>query len=246
MHGEAIARLLAARKGGPLYAPDYELAGLDDVWTIQSGVMAALGPVGGWKVGRSAPDQPAIRAPIRAGMIRPSPAIWQPSETRLRGAELEIAFRINAPLPPADAPDFLSRLAKAVTPLPAFEVIDSRLGDPRTASRLWILADFQMNAGLVPGAPFEGDWQPEDFDHVSARLEADGEVICDGPATMPGGSPFALLAELARSCGDHCGGLQPGQIVTTGSFTGLRFFKAGTTLTGTIAGMAPISATFAV
>src|SRR3546814_4924054 len=54
-----------------------------------------------------------------------------------------------------------------------------------------------------------------------------GAVLIDGPATMPGGNPFDLLAELVRSCGNHCGGLQRGQIVTTGSFTGMRFFAAG-------------------
>lgn len=243
---DAIVRLLAARRGGPLVdATSYDLKSDADAYAIQAGVMAALEPVGGWKVGRSAPDQPAIRAPIRAAMIRPSPAVWQPAEARLRGLELEIGFRIDAPLPSVDVPDFLLRLAAAVTPLPVFEINDSRLADPQAADPLWRLADFQLNAGLVCGAPLETAWRPEDFDHPSIRLLANDTEIFAGPATLPGGTPFALLAALVRECGDHCGGLQPGQIVTTGSFTGLRFFPAGTTLTGTIAGMAPLTATFA-
>src|SRR3546814_17110613 len=77
-------------------------------------------------------------------------------------------------------------------------------------------------------------------------LTADGAVLIDGPATMPGGNPFDLLAELVRSCGNHCGGLQRGQIVTTGSFTGLRFFAAGTTVTGRIAGWPVLGVPFAL
>jgi len=38
--------------------------------------------------------------------------------------------------------------------------------------------------------------------------------------------------------------VQPGQIVTTGAFTGLRFFKPGTRLRGSFAGMAPLEMMF--
>lgn len=248
MHGSAIAGLLAARSGGPLFAPGYELQSLDDVWAIQSGAMATLGPVGGWKVGRWDADAPLIYAPIRAATIKPSPAVLSSDECRLRGLELEVGFRIDATLPAADDPDFLRKLAACVTPMPVFEVVDSRLDDPREASPLWRLADFQLNAGLVFGEPLAAGWNPGDFDHPHVQLTADGADVCAGPATLNTGTPFGMLADLVRQLsipgGDHCGGVQPGQIVTTGSFTGLRFFAKGTTLTGRIAGLAPISATF--
>lgn len=245
---DLVARLLAARRGGALVDPATEPNGpesLDDVYAIQAGVMAALGPVGGWKVGRAAPDQPAVFAPIPAAAIRKSPMAWPQAESRLRGVELEIAFRIDGPLPPADAPDFATRLAETVTPLPVFEILDSRLADPQGASAQWKLADMQINAGLVCGTPLLGAWSAADFVNPAARLEADDAVLVDGPVTTPGGSPFDLLAELVRICGDHCGGLRPGQIVTTGSFTGMRFFKPGATVTGSIAGWPVIGVTFA-
>jgi len=208
-------------------------------------VMAELGAVGGWKVGRAAPDKPAIRAPIPAAAIRQTPALWPRSESRLRGVELEIGFRVDAALPPLDAPDFRSRLAAAVTPLPVFEILDARIIEPRQAGPLWILADMQMDAGLVIGAPHAAAWSPEDFDQPMAELAAEGATpLVSGPAVMPGGNPFDLLALLVRECGTHCGGLRPGQIVTTGSYTGMRFFAAGTKVSGRIAGMAPLSVTF--
>jgi 2-keto-4-pentenoate hydratase len=244
-----VEQLLAARSGGAPVATPGDLGGLDEVYAIQSGVMAALGAVGGWKVGRWEYDAPLIYAPIRADMMRASGAVWQPAECRLRGAELEVAFRIDAALPSPDDPRFLHRLAACVTPMAVFEIVDSRLADPREASLLWRLADFQINGGLVYGAPPATAWSPAMFDAPSVRLAADGETLCDGPATLNTRTPFIMLADLVRQLSgpgrDHCGGVQPGQIVTTGSFTGLRFFGKGTTLTGMIDGLPPVVTTFA-
>lgn len=240
-----IDQLLAARHGGPLLQPREDLPGFDTVYAIQSGVMAKLGRVGGWKVGRWDAGSPLIYAPIRADLIRPAPDTRQPTDCRLRGAELEVAFRIDARLPSPGSHDFLPALAACVTPMAVFEIVDSRLAEPKTASKLWQLADFQLNAGLVCGAPLTTPWQPEDFAQPQVQLTADGADIVTGPATLNTNTPFGMLADLVRDCGDHCGGVQPGQIVTTGSFTGLRFFAKGTTLTGRIASLPSISVRFA-
>lgn len=245
---DLVARLLAARAGGALVDPAKETQGPQtpaDAYAIQAGVIAALGPVGGWKIGRPAPDQPAAFSPIPAAAIRSTPAIWPQAESRLRGIELEIAFRIEDALPDPAAADFAARLAAVVTPLAAFEILDSRLTDPQGVSALWKLADFQIDAGLVVGAPLAGAWTPADFAKPVVHLEAGGDILAEGTADMPGGNPFDLLAELVRICGDHCGGLRPGQVVTTGSFTGMRFFAPGTTVTGRIGRFAPLAVTFA-
>jgi 2-keto-4-pentenoate hydratase len=244
-----VDQLLGARRDGPLLQPTEDLSGFDAVYAIQSGVMAGLGRVGGWKVGRWDAGSPLIFAPIRADLIRPAPDTRQPEECRLRGAELEVAFRIDAKLPLPGSHDFLPALAACVTPMAVFEIVDSRLAEPKTASKLWHLADFQLNAGLVYGAALTTPWQPEDFANPQVQLTADGTDICNGPAALNTNTPFGMLADLVRQCsspgGDHCGGVQPGQIVTTGSFTGLRFFAKGTQLTGRIDNLPPITATFA-
>ncbi|WP_428247557.1 hypothetical protein [Ferrovibrio sp.] len=238
------ARLLAARQGGPLLDSSGIALDLDDVYAIQAAVMPALGPVGGWKVGRGSVHEPIIFAPIRHSGIAPSPCLWPRAESLLCGLELEIAFRIDGPLPALDAPDYAARLQACVTPLPVFEVVDSRLSDPETADPLWRLADFQLNTGLIIGKAHEKPWRPDDFIRVPGELIADSSTIAEGMLTQLGGSPFELLMLLLRQIGNHCGGVQPGHIVTTGSFTGLRFFKPGTRLRGTIAGMAPLEMMF--
>lgn len=247
-HAQAIASLLAAWRGGPLAVTDAanEPADIAAAHDIQAAVAADLGiEVGGWKVGRWSANDPLFYAPIRADLIRSAPDTRQPAETRLRGLELEIAFRIDAPLPSPTAPDFIDRLAAVVTPMPAFEVVDSRLADPRAAGPLWRLADFQMNAGLILGEPLtKGGWKPENFARPNVRLSADGKDVANGPAALNTNTPFGMLADLVRDC-RHCGGLQPGHIVTTGSFTGLNYFAAGATLRGEITAMSPITMTFA-
>ena len=155
-----------------------------------------------------------------------------------------MAFHIDAKLPSPGAHDFLPALAACVTPMAVFEIVDSRLAEPKTASKLWQLADFQLNAGLVYGAPLTTPWQPEDFAKPQVRLTADAADVCNGLATLNTNTPFGMLADLVSACGDHCGGVQPGQIVTTGSFTGLRFFPKGTQLTGQIANLPAITCTF--
>ncbi|WP_430398189.1 hypothetical protein [Ferrovibrio sp.] len=242
--GEIVARLLAARQGGPLFDPAGIAIDHADILAIQAGVMAALGPVGGWKVGRGAPDQPIIFAPIRASGIAASPKLWPREDSRLCGLELEIAFRIDSALPPLDAPDYAAKLAASVTPLPVFEVLDSRLLNMETTDAHWRLADLQINAGMITGAAYDKPWQPDDFIRLNGELIADASIVVDGLLTQPGGSPFDLLIELLRQVKDHCGGVQPGQIVTTGAFTGLRFFKPGTRLRGSFAGMAPLEMMF--
>ena len=239
-----VDQLLAARRSGPLLQPTEDLPGFDAVYAIQSGVMAGLGRVGGWKVGRWDAGSPLIFAPIRADLMRPAPDTRQPAECRLRGAELELAFRIDAPLPSPGAHDFLPALAVCVTPMTVFEIVDSRLAEPKTASKLWQLADFQLNAGLVYAEPLTTPWQPDDFARPQVQLAADGVDVCAGPATLNTNTPFGMLADLVRTCGDHCGGVQLGQIVTTGSFTGLRFFAAGAQLTGRIANLPPVAVSF--
>lgn len=240
-----VDQLLAARRGGPRLQPAEDLPGFETVYAIQSGVMAGLGSIGGWKVGRWDAGSPLIFAPIRADLMRPAPDTRQPAECRLRGLELEVGFRIDAKLPSPEAYDFLPALVACVTPMAVFEIVDSRLAEPKTASKLWQLADFQLNAGLVYGAPLTTPWQPDDFAHPHVQLTADGADVCNGTAMLNTNTPFGMLADLVRACGDHCGGVQPGQIVTTGSFTGLRFFAKGTQLAGRIATLPPISARFA-
>jgi len=241
-----IDLLRAAHQGGrKLTGADLEnvVVNLATAYRIQEAVTGALGPVGAFKTSRKSADDTPIMAPILADRVRRSPARFSRSELDLVGLELEVAFRVDRALPePSDA-DFADRARGCVSPVVAIEVVDSRLTDHESADPLWNLADNQINAGLVYGEPV-GDWMGMDLSRVAANVEVAGETIFDGIAAVPGGDAFDIFCAFARLVGDHCGGLQPGHLVTTGSVSGLRFIEFGQPVHGQIEGLGAVRVDF--
>jgi 2-keto-4-pentenoate hydratase len=236
--------LLLARNGGPkLPASVGEGLTRDRVFAVQAEVAAELGPVGGFKVARPS-GAPIIIAPIMARDIHQSPATIPLSEGEEAGVELEYAFRLIAPLPDTAAPDFENRLRHAVELLPVFELVQSRLADPKGANAALKMLDNQLNGAVVLGAP-RADWHAIDVTRAEAHLTLGDDTLLDGVAAVPGGDAFATLCALAQALGDHCGGLQPGQVVITGSLNGLPWMRAPIVAQGNIAGLGSVSMTLA-
>lgn len=243
---DVIDLLRAAHGGGrKLNGADLDNAVADfgAAYRIQDAVTRGLGTVGAFKTGRKAAGETPIMAPILANRVRRSPARFSRSELDLIGIELEVAFRVDRALPDPGDGDFADRARGCVSPLVAIEVVDSRLADHESADPLWKLADNQINAGLVYGEP-AGDWTGMDLSRVTASLEVAGETIFDGVAAVPGGDAFDVFCAFARIVGDHCGGLQPGHMVTTGSVTGLRFIEFGQPVHGQIEGLGAVRVDF--
>lgn len=239
----AAARLLDARGAGRpfLAAPDDGPADEAAALAAQALVAAEVGPVGAFKTGRKTPDAAPIMAPIFARDIHASGATI--AGGRLRGVELEVAFRLERPAPAPDDPAFEQKLRAAVVALPAIEIIESRLEDMEAAGPHWKLADNQMNGALVLGAPL-ADWAALPLARPALRLAIAGATAQEGPTDAPGGDLFATYAAFARRVGRHCGGLAPGMAVITGSLTGMRFTVAGATVDGWIEGLGAVGCRF--
>jgi 2-keto-4-pentenoate hydratase len=243
-------KLLEAReRGRPLRGetPATGPASIEEAYAVQRLVAESLGAVGAFKSGRNAPAETPIMAPVPAAMVRASPARFGAGELNLIGIELEVAFLVREPLPRAEDPRFAERARACVSPLAAIEIIDSRLADFEAAGALWKLADAQVNGGFVYGEPV-GDWGGLDLATLDVRLDIDGITVADGPATVPGttvpGGAFDVFCAFARLVGDHCGGLVPGQYVTTGTLTPMRFIEPGRQVTGHVAGLGTVSVGF--
>lgn len=237
-----VAQLLAARNGGPkIPATAGDDLSRDRIFAVQTAVAAHLGPVGGFKVA-CPPNAPIIIAPIMVRDIHQSPATIQLAEGEEAGVELEYAFRLIAPLPDPAAPDFEAQLRNAVELLPVFELVQSRLADPKGANAALKMLDNQLNGAVVLGAPC-ADWHAINVTCADAHLNLGNDILLDGPASVPGGDAFATLCTLARALGDHCGGLQPGQVVITGSLNGLPWVHAPIVARGNIAGLGSVTMT---
>jgi 2-keto-4-pentenoate hydratase len=232
-HVERCARLLldahAARRqfvAGADPAP----ASLDDAYRIQDRVLAALGPgrrPTAWKVSPPRPGFGSVASPIPADRVLRSPAAVRAASYNVVGIEAEVAFRLGRDLAPRAAPYSAAEIADAVAEaLVAIELVDTRLANREQAPMLWNLADFQSNGALVVGGG-RRDWRGHDFRAQRVELLVDGAARKDAVGAYPGGDPFAPLPWIAAHCAARCGGLRAGDVVTTGSWTGLEFVGAG-------------------
>lgn len=236
--------LLAARRGGPKLAPA-EARELDTAgaYAVQREVAARSGGIGGFKVARR-PGQATLMAPILRADVHASPARFGPDAFTSLGIELEVGFRILAPLPPAVAPGFRAAARDALAVVPVIEVVDSRLADADAATPELKLADNQLNGAVIVGGEVR-DWQGLDLAAVEAKLTVGSERVLDGRAEVPGGDAFDTFCELASIIGDHCGGLAPGQVVITGSLNPIFWCERGVRVAGRIAGIGEVAAEFA-
>lgn len=237
---ELVAALLEARRSGRAVAPE-ALAGPDptreEAYGIQAGVARAIGEVGGYKVANK-PGAARIMAPIFRKDILEAPATLAVGAREEIGIELEIGFRIEAPLPARGVPERRAAIAACLSALPVIEIVRTRL--PPEASAELKLADNQINGGLVLGAPVR-DWHDLPLGEVEAVLDLGSDRVLEGAARVPGGDAFENFLVLEGMVGGHCGGLRPGQIVITGSLNGLPYVRGGIGVAGRIAGLGEVS-----
>ena len=236
-----VSALLAARaKGEPMLAPSFALKDPADAYRIQDAVAQRHGMIEGWKVGAKAPDATPTCAPLLRGTVRDR-STRTAREVYVRGpvgVELEIAYRLNRDFTVGSVvhnQDIAEAVASAHI---AVELCASRLADGVSTPPLWLLADNQMNERLVVGdcIPLLGDPQV-----VAARVAVDEQPLVSTVGGHPVGDPFRLLVWLVRHCTAHRGGLRSGQIITTGSWTGMPIVRPPAQISGEFAELGSIT-----
>lgn len=243
---EFAKALIAARSGRrPMPARQADdlaaTIGRDGALAVQLAVAHALGPVLGWKASPPTADAPGTMAPVLAGTLRPSGAVFGRHELFACGIELEIAFRIDDTLPLPEDPGFAAKVRAAVTPVAAIEIVDGRMADFTNRSPLAKLADNQINGGLVACNAIDAN---PNLQMPNVELAFGDATVLSGPQAVPGGDAFDTLLWLVRNVGHHLGGLAVGQVVTTGSLGGMRFVEFGTRVDGRIEGLGVVTMTF--
>jgi 2-keto-4-pentenoate hydratase len=217
--------------------PEIEPADADAAYAVQREILARRGDdIGGWKVGAPS-SQAGIRGtPLPAAGVMRDPACLKLHHYRAPGLELEIGFTFSRDFAPraqayseAEVLDSLAQMGATI------ELVASRLaGWPQPkVSPLTQLADLQNHGALVigemvpydPGFPFLG---------VEVDLRIDGRSIVSGIGRNPAGDPRRLLPWIVNHCRTQGWTLRAGDVVTTGSYTGMYFPDAGGTLSGSI------------
>ena len=158
--------------------------------------------------------------------------------------ECEISFRLTRDLPARSAPYSEQEVFDALEACPAFELVDSRFRDLKSAMEntpYEFYADHIANGAMVFGA-FRKDWQKFDFGKIRVSMKQGARTIIEKTGGHPTGNPAmpaVVLANLRRSTT----GLKAGTFVVTGSFTGYHPVELNQPVTGEFEGFGTMEAT---
>lgn len=215
--------LIQARISGPIdQLPEYcRPTNLEDVYAIQDAVASEFGPVLGWKVGAANTKAEPICAPLLSGTLYEAPAFLDPEAFTMRGIESEIAFRFSSALPPQIEPYTESAVLNAVeAAFPAIEVCETRYRNSDAVDSMCKHADNISNGALVLGSAWMG-WRDLKIDKQPVELKFDNEVVISHYGGNSSGDIFRLVVWVANHLSQRGIGIAQGQVITTGSWTGL-------------------------
>ena len=253
---EDAAKLLCSAHDNHQQLPMAALANctpqtIEDAYAIQDAVaqkrwISQGGRTTAWKTGAASAAATPYIAPIPPQQVYTGPASLPAKDHHMIGVEAELAYRFAEDLPPRDKPYSPEEVMAAIEGVyVAIEVVDTRLAEWQKAGDWWRLADNQITAGLVIGSG-RTDWQDLDPLQQNVELLFDGVTEVSRKGTHPIGDPRPLLPWVANHCTGRSGGLKAGDVIITGSWTGLIFIKPGLEVTARFPGVGEAVVSFPV
>ena len=204
---------------------------------IQERCAIALGGIAGWKVGAAGPEALPGHAPMPKSGVHESPARLSAADYFFVGLEAEIAFRFAKPLPAAQAPFSMADVLGAIGSVHAgIEIVDSRYSNWRSRSAREQAADLGNHGAYVLGPAGSA---PVDIDQTRqpAELWIDGACKVATVGGNTAGNVQRLLHWLANHCIGRGLSIRAGDIVTSGSCTGLVLAHAGSRIEARLPGV---------
>jgi 2-keto-4-pentenoate hydratase len=231
-------RLWEARRDGCVIARETLTppANAEAAYAIQAEAVRLSGlPARGFKVGSTSLEaqkklgttEPGS-APLLAPFVYESPARIKLVAGHNAELEGEIAFRLGRDLPPRGAPYTFAEVADAIDAAAgAIEVVGSRItGGLAGIGRFLSTADFGVNIALVVG-PWNSGWRALDLRSLPVGMTIAGLPKGHGTGARALGDPMNVMIWLANQQSARGRGLNAGEIVSTGTCTGLDAVRAG-------------------
>ena len=185
---------------------------------------------GGWKVAMNGPQAGSF-APVFASDLHSSGTTYVSPITSQLGIEAEVAFTLKRALPPGrhyTRQDVIDAIGSAH---PAIEMVISRFARHESAPELDRLADNLSNGGLILGDPLER-WQQLDLAALPLKLTltppGQAASVHRSRGGHPQADPLLPMTWIVNALAARGIGMRPGEVVTTGSYTGLNYAAAGT------------------
>jgi 2-keto-4-pentenoate hydratase len=232
MTDESIARaaslLVAARRTRtPLerLPEDCRPTSLDDAHRIQAASVAQMNErVAGWKVG-AAVDGEVSYGVLLGSRIVTSGGTFDARDGPLLGMEAEIGFRFLQDAPPRAAPYTRAEIAGRVIAFPALEIVATRYRDYTGTPVIERTADCMSNGAYVVGDD-RPDWRDFDLVNIGVTLTFGDQVIVRRNGGHTAGDPLKPAVDLVNALRGSTG-VCAGQLMTTGTYTGLNFATPG-------------------
>lgn len=251
-----LARLLAGlrRDGRQQSGLDPRLVPTDKAAAYQVAALVAeeLGwTVGGWKIAAMKEEmQKALRtdSPIYgrvfAQFIRETPLAVVHATLASPIPEVEYQARLGSDLPPRTKPYTLEEVTEAVASLhPGLELAECRFVHDQAFPLLpAILAD---GAGTILYGPAIDDWRRRDIAGQRVTLSCNGKLRREGTAAAALDHPLAPVTWLANELSRTGIGLKAGQMISTGTLTGMLAPKPGETYVADFGPYGSVQLTFA-
>jgi 2-keto-4-pentenoate hydratase len=199
--------------------PDLFLESPDEAYWVQESVLRALDPrrPTAWKISPPREGAPSMSSPTPVRGVKPSPAEF-PGANRLLGVEAEVAFRFaRTPKTKGKNADIAGAVEEAFV---LIELCESRFLNWSDAPPLCRIADFQSHGGFSLGSGAR-DWRTIDFAKQRVELLVNGRQVASRAGSHPSGDPYALVEWAAIHCAARGMPLAAGDVVTTGTWTGM-------------------------
>ena len=215
---------------------DCRAATIDEAYRIQDRLIALLGErVYGWKIGATSQKardfvgikDESLRARMLAINCYDHPGDLSEHFFFMRAVECEFAFTLGMDLPPDGAPyDKTAILAAIGTMHPAIEISDSRYLDWTSVGGPALVSDNCNDGAFVLGEAVS-KWQDTDLTNHQVTLFVNEIETATGSGGEVITGPLGVLTWLANQSAAAGQGLGAGQVVTTGSCTGVVVAEAG-------------------
>ena len=238
--------LLANRASSTLIdnvSDDLVPADAAQAYKVQTATMAALGPVGAWKVQPIPQSGEPFTSPILASNIFADGAELKSADFNGLAMEVEVAVLLGTDLPARPNPYGAADMSKAIASVHvALEILSSRFRDRTKIPSLVAIADLQNNGGVVLGPAVSLAELPE-FGQQRMTLQFDGK---EAQSTETGATTSNMLQALAWLA-NHAAGrglpLKKGDVVITGARLGPLPFS-GEHVMATAEGLGTVSCRF--
>lgn len=252
--GDIASDIWQARRSGSLLSRDLvaDVDGRGNAYALQNAAATASGLTrAGWKIAATSAmaqellglDGPAI-GPVFAEHLYKSGDTLPVLVAHGAAIECEVAFVLGEDI--ANAPDtgMDGLLAKTERALIAVELVGCRFeGGFKDAGAAVCISDFAFNAALVCGADIDG-WRNMDLGAVAASITVNGEAGNTGTGAAVLGNPLTALQWAANEAQWIGTPLRAGDIVSTGTMTGVTPVKPGDAVTCDFGALGQISLTF--